>query len=185
MQSVASGSTPSPPSLRHRRFSIATLLFIIAATAIALAALCRPSWLAANAIFSLLLASLAVAWIVMCHSKAGKRAFWAGYLAFGSLYAFLSMAHWIDERIGHHLITTTLIDLAYPLIPPMAKPSNNSEPSWEQWTSTPNDEGVFHKRMHIYVKTTDTFLVIGHSIFALLAATAGGFLAGHYHRRET
>ena len=51
MQSMNPKSDAASPS-SPRRLSIATLLLLIAAAAIALAAIVRPSWLAANAILA-------------------------------------------------------------------------------------------------------------------------------------
>ncbi len=149
MQPMSQEATHAPSSSRPGRFSIATLLLLIAATAIAMAALCRPSWLAANTIFSLLLLSLTISFIGMRHGKGRKRAFWAGYLAAGSLYAGMSMAPWIGEDVGPQLITTAFLDLAYPFMPPFPRPPiprGHFPTPWEQWTSPPLDSNINHAR---------------------------------------
>jgi hypothetical protein len=186
MQSMNPKSDAASPS-SPRRFSVSTLLLLIAAGAIALAAIVRPSWLAANAIFSLFLLSLTVSLIGMRHGKGRKRAFWSGYLAAGTLYAVMSMAPVIGEAVGPHLITTAFLDLAYPFMPPFYKPPipQGRFPSpWQQWTSPPLDSGISHGRNGMLMVTPASFLLIGHSTFAALAAAGGGLLAKHYHEEE-
>jgi hypothetical protein len=106
--------------MSHPRFSIAGLLVFIVALALCLAALSRPSCLAASAAFTFLLMSLAIAAIGAVYRRGQRRAFWIGFLACGSLYMVLSLAPWFESHVGHRLITTAVLDLLYPSIPLLA-----------------------------------------------------------------
>jgi len=178
--------------MRRPQFSIAGLLLFVLAAAIAFAALARPSCFAASAMFSLLLLCLTVALIGVIYRRGYRRAFWAGFLTCGSLYTVLSLAPWFEYHVGSRLVTTAILDIIYPKIPPLYHPVEPDAEPWEGWTGPPPDwreahprhgfttsssEEFFGRRATFLVKTTDEFLLIGHSLFAILAATGGGVLA--------
>jgi hypothetical protein len=185
MQATNSGSVGDRPLERRYRFSIAGLLLFVLAAGIGLAALRRPSSLAANAIYSLLLLSLGIAFIGMLYRSGPTQAFWTGFLAFGSLYAVMSLAPWFHQDLGHRLITMPLLDVLYPYIPPLPRSTNVAPGPWELWTGRPPDYDSAHYHVGIFTHTTDSFLVIGHSLFALLAAAGGGLLARHFYGHRT
>jgi hypothetical protein len=182
--------------MKKPRFSIAGLLMGIPVVAIGLAALSRPSCLWASATFSLLLLALTVALIGVLYRRGHKQAFWSGCLICGSLYTVLSLAPWFDSHIGPRLITTALLDLLYPKTPLLLYSPNTSIDPWMQWTGAPPDYPLTHprfgftmgstdefhgKRASMLMSTTDEFLLIGHSLFGMLAAIGGGFLAVHFY----
>jgi hypothetical protein len=184
--------TGANPAMSHPQFSIAGLFGFIAVVAIGLAALCRPSCLWASGVFSLLLLSLAVACICVLHRRGHERAFWIGFLTCGSLYAVLSLAPWFDSHVSHRLFTTAILDLIYPKIPLLENTNNIGGDAWKSWTGTPPDYSFAHPRIgftlgstdeyqknraFFTVNTTDAFLLIGHSLFGMLFAVAGGYLS--------
>jgi hypothetical protein len=186
--------------MEHSRLSIAGLLAIILAAAIGIACLSRPSCLAASAMFSLLLTSLAVALIGVLYRGGERRAFWTGFLACGTLYAVLSLAPWFDRHVSHRLITTAMLDILYPKMPPLEYTADPQKDAWTSWTGRPRDYNLAHPRVGFTMgttdefhepsifrvspfttTTTDAFLSIGHSLFAMLVAVGGGRLAVHFH----
>ena len=168
--------------MSHPRFSIAGLLVFIVALALGLAALSRPSCLAASAAFTFLLMSLAIAAIGAVYRRGQGRAFWMGFLACGSFYMVLSLAPWFESHVGHRLITTAILDLLYPSIPLLER-TNGNDP-WQSWTRLPPDYPYAHARIGFTVNTTDEFLLVGHSFFGLLSAVAGGMLAQHFNEER-
>jgi hypothetical protein len=185
--------------MSYPRFSIAGLLVLILTVTLGLAALSRPSCLAASAAFTLLLTSLAIASIGAVYHRGQRRAFWAGFLACGSLYTVLSLAPWFESHVSHRLITTALLDLLYPRVPLLESTSNFTIDPWKLWTGSPPDYSFAHPRIGFTmsstdefhqtraafnVNTTDEFLLIGHCVFGLLIAVAGAMLAQHFYEER-
>ena len=183
--------------MRPPRLPLSGLLSIVAIAAVGLAALSHPSCFWASVAFSLLLLWLTVASLGAVFRRGRERAFWAGCLACGSLYALLSMAPWFDEHVGHRLVTTAMLDALYPIVPLLENTDKTPNDAWKQWTGMPPDYSFAHPRvgftlgateaMHgkvtgtaFYVVTTDAFLLIGHSLIAMLAALGGGVLARRF-----
>lgn len=153
---------------------------MIAAVAVGLAAFARPSNLAANAVFSALLISLHVSFIAALFLKGERRAFWIGYLCAGAAYTVMNFGPWFADHVSPFLITTTVIDLVYPLMPPLPLVANGSP--WERLTGAPIGPVFLPSRNGIPVNTTGAFLRLGHSLFGILAAVAGGFLARRFYK---
>jgi hypothetical protein len=184
MQATNHDLTEARPPRRRLRFSIAGLLLAILAIGSGLAALCRPSNLAANTVFSLLVLALSIAVIAALYRNGPARAFWTGFLAFGSSYAVLSLTP-SYQNLGHRLLTTVILDMLYPSIPPLPRSTNTKPSPWELWTGRPRDYDSFREHSGVSVSTTDSFLVIGHSLFAMLAAAGGGLLARRFYETRT
>jgi hypothetical protein len=178
--------------MNYPRFSLTGLSAFIAIIAIGLAALCRPSCLWASAMFSLFMLSLAVSCLWMFLRRGRERAFWVGFLSCGSLYAILSQAPWFDSHVSHRLFTTVILDLIYPKIPLLENSNGRYTDAWTSWTQAPPDYSYAHPRIgftqgstdqyqknraFFTVNTTDAFLLIGHSLFGIIFAVAGGCLA--------
>jgi hypothetical protein len=166
--------------MRQPRFSIAGLIAFILAAAISLAALTRPSCLWESIMFSLLLLSLTVAFVGVVYRTGLRRAFWTGFLACGSFYTVLSLAPWFDHNVSPRLITTAILDLVYPQVPLLESTANVVNEPWNLWTGPPPGYFNAHPRVGFSVNTTDEFLLIGHSLFGMLLAVGGGFLASHF-----
>lgn len=186
--------------MRRPRYSIAGLSGFIAAAALGLAALSRPSCLWASVMFSLLLICLTVACFGVVFRRGHKRTFWGGFLACGSLYSVLSLAPWFDSHVGHRLFTTAILDLIYPKMPLLQSTAGSGGDPWKLWTGEPPDYSYAHPRFgytvggtdsfmnhraSFIVSTTDAFLIIGHSLFGILFAVAGGSLARHFCEADT
>ena len=160
----------------------------IALMALGLAAIHRPTRLAANGIFSLALAACFGATIAAFARAGRERAAYRGFAFAGWGYLILSLGPWLEGSAGPYLITTSLIDLAY------ARSDTNSkraltvmqggvihyvsvaaEPFWDdKQLDRINDLGW--NRYGFVPSVPYPLYRIGHSLIALVAGLAGGSL---------
>lgn len=186
--------------MRRYSFSIRGLMAVIAIVGVGLVALRNPSRIWANTWFSLALGGVALAIPAAVGSVGERRAFWSGFASVGGIYFLFALAPWVDERASHQLLTTCLLDLAstqiidnrqmaesYKLA--MNPPRSPEVPTpWQVWNLP---EFLTHGNgnwINGYVTLHSPFLYlrIGHSLFCLLMAFAGGELARyHYLRRPS
>src|SRR4051812_43582759 len=94
------------------RISIAWGLAAIGFCGVAFAALRSPSYLWASLLFSATLLVLGVAALGATFSCGSRRAFWVGFLAFGSGYLALCYGPWAATVVRPQLATTHLLDYA-------------------------------------------------------------------------
>ena len=78
--------------MKHFRFSIRGLMFVIVLMGIGFAALRYPTPLWANVWYSLTLASLTLAVPAAVYRRGVQRAFWVGFAACGWVYFLLALA---------------------------------------------------------------------------------------------
>lgn len=113
--------------LRHFRFSLTGLFGATLFAACVAATLRYATRLWADALFTLVLVTVAVAALGALYRKGAARAFWIGALLGGGGYLFLAYGPWVGERVRPHLMTTPLLSMAYErlqtaLNPPSATP---------------------------------------------------------------
>src|SRR5262249_50064300 len=104
------------------RISIARMLMIVAYCGLGFAAVRSPSWICASVVFSLIVASLAVARLTAVYRLGARRAFWTGFAFCGWLYLGLSTQGWNGSSPSPLIVTTPLMDLAYPSIVGISAP---------------------------------------------------------------
>ena len=111
------------------QFSLRNLLIVVAFCAFGAAALvnANPWWLAIS--WSAALFSLAAAGLLAMHRREEKRAFWSGYVSFGTLYVLLLMYSiqptsssnssvlCLNSLSYHNLLTTKLTTWTYSRLP--------------------------------------------------------------------
>lgn len=117
--------------LRHFRFSLTGLFGATLFAACVAATLRYATRLWADALFTLVLATVAVAALGALHRKGAARAFWIGTLVGGGGYLFLAYGPWIGESVRPHLVTTPLLSMTYERLqtafnPPVATPYGSS-----------------------------------------------------------
>jgi hypothetical protein len=106
------------------RFSIGSILAVIAILAVALAALRTPSYFWANVTSSLALAAIVVAIINVVYGRGAGRAFWLGFALCGGIYFGICSIPGLRESICPRLVTEVALDLLYPhLSPPGGTPA--------------------------------------------------------------
>jgi hypothetical protein len=181
--------------MRHFRFSIASLLLVVLFVAVGFAALRESSDLWESGIFSLALASLLTSILLTVHRTESRRAFWIGFTVFGWGYLGLSLVGSIEPR----LMTTkalAYLDSKVPGRSPAFKlyatmnsgtgsnqvqnvtvsfdgnqPATSTQGQVKIWDATTG------KLLGGWIGTTENFMRIGHSLFALLAGWFGGLLS--------
>lgn len=99
--------------LCHFRFSLAALFGATLFSACVAATLRYATRLWADALFTLVLVTVAVAALGALYRKGAARAFWIGALLGGGGYLFLAYGPWIGETVRPHLVTTPLLSMAY------------------------------------------------------------------------
>ena len=104
------------------RFSLATLMAVVAIVATACAALRFASELWASTMFTLALALLCVALLGALFSQASARSFWAGFALVGCLYLIMVFGPWCSMNVSPHLLTTKLVDWLHPKLQPSSPP---------------------------------------------------------------
>jgi hypothetical protein len=111
--------------MRLPRFSIASILAVIAIFAVALAALRNPSYLWASVTFSLALGALVVAIVNVSYGRAHSRAYWLGFSLFGGIYFAICSLPGLHDSVCPRLATEVVLDLLYPYVSPAAPTSTS------------------------------------------------------------
>lgn len=110
--------------LRHFRFSLTGLFGATLFAACVAATLRYATRLWADALFTLVLVTVAVAALGALYRKGAARAFWIGALLGGGGYLFLAYSPWIGESVRPHLVTTPLLSMAYERLETALNPSS-------------------------------------------------------------
>jgi hypothetical protein len=156
------------------RITIGRLLLIIAHFGVGFAALRSPSWIWASTFFSLVVATMAAATLTAVYRRGSRRAFWTGYAVCGWLYLGLSVFHLGGENLSPLIITTALMDLAYPTIDRLATmglPGPSTENIWQYWSVPPRDATPFSWAV------PEPYRAICHATCTPIVALLGGLLA--------
>jgi hypothetical protein len=187
--------------MRSLRFTIAGLIGVITFLGIGLAALREASELWDSGLFTLTLGVLLVAVLLAVHRREDRRAFWAGFALFGWGYMALSLVPSTEPR----LLTTralTYLDAQVPgqvlgfTIRLTESGSGSSINQVLGLAFSPDGRhiaasgqgrvGLWDAKtgrlLGTMPGTTENFVRIGHSLFALLAAWAGGVVSRRHRR---
>ena len=112
--------------MRLPRFSISSVLALIAIVAVALAALRSPSYLWANVTFSLALGALVVGLVNVIYGRNAGRAYWVGFSLCGGVYLAISSVPGPRDVVCPRLATEVILDFLYPHLSPSVTPA----PGW-------------------------------------------------------
>jgi hypothetical protein len=104
--------------MRTRKLSIAALMVLVLFAGVGLAALARPSRLAAASLFSGALGALTVALVGTIWTRGLSRAFWSGFALGGGTYLLLQYGPFCETQVGPYTLPTAAIDLLYAAISP-------------------------------------------------------------------
>jgi hypothetical protein len=182
--------------MRTFRFTIAGLLGVITVLGIGLAALREASDLWDSGLFTLTLGVLLVAVLLAVHRREDRRAFWFGFTLCGWGYMALSLVPSIEPR----LLTTKALAYLDAQVPGQAlgftirlteSGSGSSinqvvglafSPDGRRIASSSQGrvglwDAATGRLLATIPGTTENFIRIGHSLFALLAAWAGGLVS--------
>ncbi len=186
--------------MRRIRFTIASLLIVVLLAAVGFAALreANESW--DSGLFSLTLGVLLISILLAVHCAESRRAFWVGFAVFGWTYLGLCLVPSIDSRL---ITTRALAQLAHNVprrtlkigkVRHAGSWSNSSEsPDYQVSSVAFSSDGsriatsqpgivmlwdaTTGKLLGGSTGTTENFVRIGHSLFALLAGWLGGLLS--------
>ncbi len=170
-------------AMRHIRFSITSMLVIVLFVAVGFAALRESSDLWESGIFSLALAALLISILLAVHRRESRRAFWLGFAVFGWTYLGLTLVPLIESR----LMTTKGLAFLDSKVPGRSSgvyriqltgagsPGNHVTFS-NQGVVRLWDSGT-GRLLGSWSGSTENFVRIGHSLFALLAGWFGGLLS--------
>jgi hypothetical protein len=194
-----------------RRFSIATLMAVVLVCGVAVAALRDASDTWAGILLGLTLLMLGIAMIGVLHRRGTRRAFWQGFALFGWCYLALTTGPWASEQVGPRLPTTQLLRYAHARANPNQPQvgasqmvvwlaAGNTQPnavtSWQPQgyplkavsgnitATTGSASGPAQGFFLIGQTNLDQFVRVGHCLFALLAALAGGLIARWFQRTD-
>ena len=181
--------------MRKLRVSIASLLGVILILGVGFAALRESSDLWDSGVFALTLAALLISILLAVHRTESRRAFWIGFALFGWIYLGLSLVPSIESR----LITTKALAHLDSKVPGRSlaftarlsgkgsvAPGNQTQnlaltiDGNQLATSNKGVVGLWDetgKLLGGWIGTTENFVRIGHTLFALLAGWFGGQLS--------
>ncbi|HWE36964.1 MAG TPA: hypothetical protein VG406_10395 [Isosphaeraceae bacterium] len=193
--------------MRRPRFSIASLLGVVVFVAVGLAALraASPAWDAG--LLGVTLGALLVAVLLAVHRADRRRAFWLGFALFGWAYLLVILAPGVEPRLPTTKFLTFLdskrpkptgggiadldndgnldllvVDAAGQLKPLQrggsfadvsvgsAPGGGNGPTAFATWALPARSR-----------RTTEDFVRIGHSLFALMLAVVGGLVSRMLH----
>ena len=95
------------------RFSLATLMSIVAGAALIFAALRSASVFWASATFTLSVAVLLFSLLAVLFRRDAARAFWVGFLWFGGAYLCMVFGPWFSTNVRDHLLTSKVLGYTY------------------------------------------------------------------------
>lgn len=190
------------------RPTILGLMGLVLVAAVGIAALRAADELWDSAVFTVTLALLATACLGAILGRGRSRAFYAGAALFGIGYGTIAFGPWCESSLRPRLLTTRLLDFAYPRIHPAQA---NSVAIWDTSTgqrvqkfafspdgklgaivdqsgSTHGWYSAIGARKFVGVSSPGAalahFQAIGHSLSALLAALIGGVAACWFFERR-
>lgn len=178
--------------MRYLRHSIRTLTFAVAVVALGTAALRSATELWASAMFTLTLAILATA-ILGALFHRGNRPFWTGFALFGWGYLVLAIGPWFTSEIQPQLVSSTVLNLLYVRLHSTSaekayvvkrQVASSPAPTTFPWASTGGSSVTYTTVRPPGRSVRTSFLRIGHSLFALLAALLGGVIARFFANRS-
>jgi hypothetical protein len=191
--------------MRRLRFTISSLLVVVLFLAVGFAALRESNDLWDSGIFTATLGVLLVSLLLSIHRTEATRAFWLGFALFGWCYLVGTLIPPIEARLMTTKALTSLDSKVsgrsatiYTVISSgtgSGSPSNQiqrialSTVGNSLTTSSPGRVNVWDVATGRLVGgwggTTENFVRIGNSLFALLAGWIGGLLARRLLRADT
>jgi len=186
------------------RFSIASLLVAVLFVAVGFAALRESSELWDSGVFTLVLTVLLTSILLAIHRTESRQAFWMGFALFGWTYLALSLVPSIESRLA----TTKALAYLDSKVP--GRPQNffklhvtrtiSGAPGNQVHSVAFSPDGnrlatsslgtvrlwdaTTGRLLGGWAGTTENFVRIGHSLFALIVAFLGGQLSRHLCARH-
>jgi len=173
------------------RFNIASLLVVVVVFAVGIAALREANEIWDSGLFTLTLGVLLISILIAIHRAESRRAFWIGFALFGTTYLALSLVPSIESRLATTKVLAYLDSKvpgrtqnffkiqvtgsnqvhAVAFSPQGNQLATSSLGTVRLWDTTTG------RLLGGWAGTTENFVRIGHSLFALIAACVGGQLS--------
>jgi hypothetical protein len=158
------------------RFSLLAMFVAVAVAAVGCAAMVKPSYVCASAVWTATMAVLAGSLVGCCCGTPRSRAFCAGFALFGWGHMILFFAPWFDDHTGDLLFTRHIVDyiggkLGYKVASHITMP------------------GIWHNLKWAEAGTSGSFVylayvVIGQSLLTIVIGLLGGVLGRYLHSRS-
>ncbi len=149
------------------RFSLLVMFVAIALVAVGCAAMVKPSYAWASAIWTIAMAPLAGSMIGCFYGTRQSRAFCAGFACFGWGHMVLCFAPWFESHTGELLFTRSILSFVGERL---GHGEYRAGGIWNQILGFNYTDKGF-----VYF----TFIIIGQSLMTLLIALLGGLLGQH------
>jgi hypothetical protein len=163
------------------RFSIRGLMALVSFVGIGFAALRYATDWWASGVFTATLIGLALSAAYAVHRRGPRRAFWSAFATFGAGYMIMAFGPWCETAIRPRLLTTKMIDLAYPRFTEVGSPISFSfSPDVHIIPPVGRDDPTV-RIWGPHASRQDRFASIGHSLAALLIAGIGGTASRYFH----
>jgi hypothetical protein len=163
--------------MRRSRFRIGSLLILVVLLGVGFAALKEAGDLWDSAVLSSTIGVLMISVLLAAAREGASRAFWVGFALFGWGYLVLTAIPSIEPRLP----TTRALAYLDSLVP--GRYSNtwetNGRFSYPKLLITDGTSAMSLVRE--WGGTSENFVRIGHSLFALILANLGGLLSRYLH----
>jgi hypothetical protein len=182
--------------MRKLQFSLASVLVGVSIIAAWCAALRFASELWATLWFSLAIGAVLTAVVGAIFRRGEPRAFWTGFILFGSSYLLLVFGPWFDGNVRQHLLTERLLLYLHPKL----QQATQKQVILSLVDGTVVSGDRLHPRASnslplpaglilggpTPVSTSENFSQIGHSILAVAMGLLGGILSRlFWHRSQS
>ena len=146
------------------RFSVPTLLAFIVGISFVCIALLNANEIWARATFSIAMAALLTSFVAALYSSGARRAFWIGFAVFGCGY---SLMYWNPlGNSGKQLITNDCLAIVLERLPASHE--------------TARTQDIYHTIGRLNARR-DIFFRVGHTLWIVILALAGGFIARFFY----
>jgi hypothetical protein len=194
--------------MRRFRFHLGTLVLVVLLVGVGLAALRESNENWDSGIFSLTLAVLSISVLLAIRRTDLRRAFWLGFALFGSAYLGLSlvpsieprlvttkMLAYLDSKMARSIpaeltyirwLNTLVVNNSQPIHLNVKKGTDIGADVTFVDQSNPNIKPytIVTPPLARFSGTTENFIRIGHSLFAVVVAFLGGRLSKHLHTKN-
>jgi hypothetical protein len=198
--------------MRRFRFHLGTLVILILLMGVGFAALRESNETWDSSIFSITLVALLTSILLCVHRSGPRRAFWLGFALFGWIYVALSLVPSIETRLittKWLAFLDTMVTRPVPFLSGYFEYGENSmdlvvvdksqtnslvrtkrNGDWiADVTATAGSNptrftNILGGRSLTGFGTTENFIRIGHSLFAIVTALLGGGLSRYLHTKK-
>jgi len=199
--------------MRRFRFHLGTLVIVVLILGVSLPAVRESNEIWDSGVFTVTVGVLVTSVLLVIHRTESKRAFWLGFALFGAAYLGLSLVPSIESRlittkalafIDSKMLISSPAGLAYfeyddgkmdLYIANNSQPNalyiNNGNGTFQDVTTTVglnlgSSDTLLLKNSAGLSRggTSENFMRIGHSLFALIAALIGGQLSRHLYEKN-